>query len=599
MLDARRGMVEYAFDLNAATPVSPPRVASSPPDRPTRGRKRWRLRTSPLRGRLEHSGLPPLVALVLENRGVGSNAEAQLFLGGRETPLSSGIDLPGFDPALRLLRNAIKDETLVSVYGDFDVDGITSTAMLTETLRDLGGRVLPYIPHREREGYGLNKRAIDSLADRGAGLIVTCDCGTTSIDEIEHAHSLGVEVIVVDHHVPPAQLPDAGALLNPKLGDDHAPGSVADFSTGGVAYRLAEALYDDAHRPFPAARALELATLSTIADMVPLLGENRELVRRGLAAIGETQRPGLRALIEVSNLKPKDVTSEAVGFQLAPRINAAGRLADAKLALEMLLTEDEAQAMELAQAIDALNKQRQQMTLEAQNRAREKLEARPDAPITVVGDEAFHQGIIGLVASRLVELTGRPAAVYQKGPSESRGSCRSIPVYDITAGLRHCGDLFERYGGHHQAGGFTIRNDNLEALEQRLTEHAGVALLGHDLAPSIDIDAEWSLNALRSQEIRWLGKLQPYGMGNPEAVLLSRDVLVAEARGVGEGSKHLRLKLRSGNVVWPAICFGWEGECPPEGSRVDVVYSLSSDRYGPSGEGGALQLMVQDLAVTG
>jgi len=468
--------------------------------------------------------------------------------------------------------------------------------MLTETLRDLGGRVLPYIPHREREGYGLNTRAIESLADRGVGLIVTCDCGTTSIDEIGHAHSLGVEVIVVDHHVPPAQLPAAGALLHPKLGDDHEPGSIADFSTGGVAYRLAEALYDDAHRAFPAERALELATLSTIADMVPLLGENRELVRRGLAAMRQTQRPGLRALIQVSNLKPGEITSDGVGFQLAPRINAAGRLADARLALDMLLCDDEAQALELAQTIDALNKQRQQMTLEAQTRARQMLEARPDAAITVVGNEAFHQGIIGLVASRLVELTGRPAAVYQKGPSESRGSCRSIPVYDITAGLRHCGDLFERYGGHHQAGGFTIRNENLEALEQRLTEHAGVALLGHDLAPTIDIDAEWPLNALRSQEIRALGKLQPFGMGNKEPVMLSRDVIVTEARGVGEGSKHLRLKLRSGNVVWPAICFSWEGEMPVEGSRVDLVYSLSTDRYGPSGEGGALQLMVQDLA---
>jgi single-stranded-DNA-specific exonuclease len=534
---------------------------------------------------------------VLENRGVGSNAEAQKFLDGKDTPLSSGVGMPGFESAISLLRTAIKEDTLVSVYGDFDVDGITSTAMLTETLRDLGGRVLPYIPHREREGYGLNKRAIDSLADRGVGLIVTCDCGTTSIDEIEHAHSMGVEVIVVDHHVPPAELPDAGAMVNPKLGDDHEPGSIADFSTGGIAYRLAEALYDDAHRTFPAERALELATLSTIADMVPLLGENRELVRRGLAAMAQTKRPGLRALMQVSNLRPGDMTAEGVGFQLAPRINAAGRLADAKLALDMLLCDDEAQALEMAQTIDALNKQRQQMTLEAQTRAREMLEVHPDAPITVVGDEAFHQGIIGLVASRLVELTGRPAAVYQKGPAESRGSCRSIPVYDITAGLRHCGDLFERYGGHHQAGGFTIRNENLEELERRLTEHAGVALLGHDLAPTIEIDAEVPLNQLRSQEIRWLGKLQPYGMANAEPVFLSRDVMVAEARGVGEGSKHLRLKLRSGNVVWPAICFGWEGEMPVDGSRIDLVYTLSTDRYGPSGEGGALQLMVQDLAI--
>jgi single-stranded-DNA-specific exonuclease len=557
------------------------------------GRKRWRLRQTPLRGKLAYSGLPKLVAHVLENRGVGSNADAQRFLGGKETSFAKASLLPGFAGALALLRQSIADGRSIAVYGDFDVDGITSTAILTEALRDLGGQAQPYIPHREREGYGLNVRAIDSLADRGVEVLVTCDCGTSSLREVERAREQGIDVIVVDHHLPPAQLPPANSLVNPKLAGHEYP--FVDYSTAGLAFRLAEGLYDAMRREFPEARYAELSALGTVADMVPLLDENRELVRRGLAAIASTSRPGLRALIETSGLKPKDVTSEAIAFQIAPRLNAAGRLADAKLALELLLTTEEGTAYALAENIDALNRERQRMTRESQERALEMVEARPGEPLTLVGHESFHQGIIGLVASRLVEAYGRPAVVYQQGETESRGSCRSISDYDITGGLRACHDLFERYGGHRQAGGFTIRNQNLEALHERLLQHAAHQLRVVDLTPALEVDAEWPLNELKSQEIRWLGKLGPFGQANPEAMLLSRNVSVLEAKEVGEG-RHLRLKLKSGAVAWPAIAFGWQGELPEPGSRVDVVYSLSADRYGPSEQGGALQLQVVDLA---
>jgi single-stranded-DNA-specific exonuclease len=553
---------------------------------------------------LQHSGLPPLVARVLENRGIGTNAEAQRFLGGRDTPLGDAMLLPGFEPALRLLNDAVKADTLISVYGDFDVDGVTSTAILTEALRDLGGRVLPYIPHREREGYGLNLRAIDSLADRGVNLLVTCDCGTTSNIEIERAREHGIEVVVVDHHVPPSLLPDANALVNPKLRPEPAEGleteyGFIDYATAGLAYRLAEGLFAAQRRPFPEAQYVAMAALGTVADMVPLLGENREIVRRGLAALAETDRPGLRALIEVSGLQPKDISSEAIAFNLAPRINAAGRLADARLALDLLMTDDEATALALATQIDVLNRERQRMTREAQELARELVENRPEAPLTLVGHEGFHQGIIGLVASRLVDTLGRPAIVYQRGEDESRGSCRSIPDFDITGALRSCSELFERFGGHHQAAGFTIRNDRLEALEERLMAHAGAKLAGADLTPVLDVDAEWPLSNLRSEEIRWMAKLQPTGMANPHVTLLSRDVTVVEARGVGADGSHLRLKLKNGPVIWPAIAFRYEGDPPPEGSHVDLVYSLSSDRYGSNDQGGALQLTVVDIAPSG
>jgi single-stranded-DNA-specific exonuclease len=575
--------------LEAATVSIPPRSAGNG------GRKAWRLRQAPLRGRLQHSGLPKLVALVLENRGVGSNADAQRFLGGRESGFGDPFRIPGFEASLALLREALAARRSISVYGDFDVDGITSTAILTETLRDLGGEVTPYIPHREREGYGLNKRAIESLADRGVEVLVTCDCGTTANSEVEHARGLGMEVVVVDHHIPPSLLPDTSALLNPKLPHED---ELTEYSTAGLTFRLAEALYESQGRAFPEGRYAELAALGTVADMVPLVEENRELVRRGLSAMAESTRPGLLSLIELAGAKAGGVTSETIAFGLAPRINAAGRLADARLALDLLLTQDQGEAQALAATIDALNRERQRMTLEAQKLALELTQSRPEAPLTVVGHADFHQGLIGLVASRLVETLGRPAAVYQRGDDESRGSCRSIPAYDITAGLRSCGDLFERFGGHRQAGGFTIRSERLDEMEQRFVEHAARELDGHELAPVLEIDAEWPLNELRSQEIRWLAKLAPYGQGNPDPTLLSRKVMVVEAKTVGSDDAHMRLKLKSGAVSWPAIAFRWDGELPPAGSCVDVVYSLSADHYGPSGNGGALQLTVLDLRVT-
>jgi len=573
--------------LQAPTVSIPPRSAG-------RGaRKAWRLRQSPLRGRLQHSGLPKLVAFVLENRGVASTADAQRFLGGRETHFSDPFRIPGFETALTVLRDALAQRRSISVYGDFDVDGITSTAILTETLQALGGDVTPYIPHREREGYGLNVRAIDSLADRGVEVLVTCDCGTTANPEVEHARTLGMEVVVVDHHIPPSLLPETSALLNPKLPHED---DLTEFSTAGLAFRLAEALYESQGKAFPESRYAELAALGTVADMVPLVDENRELVRRGLAAFAESERPGLLALIETAGVKPSAVSSETIAFGLAPRINAAGRLADARLALDLLLSQEEAEALALAAQIDGLNRERQRMTLEAQKLALEITQSRPDAPLTVVGHEEFHQGIIGLVASRLVETLGRPAAVYQRGEAESRGSCRSIPEYDITAGLRSCGDLFERFGGHRQAGGFTIRSERLDELEQRFVEHAARELDGHELAPVLDIDAEWPLNELKSQEIRWLGKLEPHGQGNPDPTLLSRNITVVESKTVGSDDAHMRLKLKSGAVSWPAIAFRWDRELPEAGSHVDVVYSLSADSYGPSDNGGALQLTVLDLA---
>jgi single-stranded-DNA-specific exonuclease len=600
-LDRVASLPEYVFatqldQLTATRSLSSPGVESGAAV--TGGRKHWRVRTSPFAGRLAHIGLPELVARVLEVRGIGTKRDAEAFLGGREEPRVDPFLIPGFEMAVRRLRRAVQDCEAVAVYGDFDVDGITATATLTETLNDLGAHARPYIPHREREGYGLNRIAIDVLARDGIRVLVTCDCGTSSVSEVQRARDLGLDVIVVDHHLPPAVLPEATALLNPKLrGSEYG---FPEYCSAGLAFRLAGALYEACGRSFPEGRYLDLATLGTIADVVPLLGENRDLVRRGLAAVGDSSRPGLQALMAVAGVKPKQVSAESVAFALAPRLNAAGRLADARLALDLLMAADETTAMTLAEQIDGLNRERQRLTREGQAAAEAMFSEKADLPIAVVGHADFNKGIVGLIASRLVEVFGRPAAVYQIGTEESRGSCRSIAPYDIVAGLESCGDIFERYGGHHQAAGFTISNRNLDALEERLAKHAGQALAGYDLAPSLEIDAEWPLASLRAQEIRFLGKLAPHGAGNPEVTLLSRGVTVVESRNLGDSNQHLRLRLKAGNVTWSAIAFNQPCEAPTAGARVDVVYSLSADRYGPAfeGNGGALQLLVQDFVAS-
>ncbi|HEY7268431.1 MAG TPA: single-stranded-DNA-specific exonuclease RecJ [Dehalococcoidia bacterium] len=561
------------------------------------GRRRWRIREAPKSRNLVHTGLPDLVSLILELRGVHTLAEAQTFIGGRELPRRDPYLIPGYGPAVARLCAAIRAQEAVTVYGDFDVDGITSTTTLVESINDLGGRARPRIPNREREGYGLNVAAVEALARAGTKLLVTCDCGTTNVTEISRARELGLDVVVIDHHTTPPELPPATALVNPKL-----PGSAypfAEYATAGLAYRLAGSLYEACGRSFPAERYLDLAALGTVADLVPLLDENREIVRRGLEVLRKTSRPGVAALMRVAAVDPRDVSSQSIAFALAPRLNAAGRLDDASLALELLMTHDEERAAGLATHIDALNRQRQDMTRAAEDLARDMTRDSEGLPLSFVGDPEFHQGVVGLVASRLVETWGRPAIVYQKGDNGfSRASCRSIPAYDIVSGLRSCADLFERFGGHHQAGGFTIRNERLGELEERLLEHAARALAGVELGPSVDIDAEWPLGRVRGQEIKWLSRLQPHGMANPDPKLLSRGVTVLDAWTVGEEGRHMRMKLKDGAVTWSGILFGWEGEVPVPGSAIDVVYSFSTDRYGPryDGAAGALQLTLVDLA---
>jgi single-stranded-DNA-specific exonuclease len=557
-------------------------------------RRRWLVR--PPAVALMDSPFPPLIRHLLYHRGVRSEDEAARFLFLEPWAEHDPSVLPGVEQAVERLSAAITGGEVIAVFGDFDVDGVTAAALLAEALGELGARVITYIPNRFSEGYGLNVDAITSLRERGASLLVAADCGTSSVEEVEHACRLGMDVIILDHHTIPPELPPAVALVNPKLLPEGGRGSpLGELASVGVTYEAMAALYQALGRAWQPQRFLDLVAIGTVADLAPLRGENRYLVKEGLAAIARAERPGLRALMAAAGLRPEGVDSEAIAYALGPRLNAAGRLAHAELSLRLLLTQDEGEADEVARRLNALNQERRGQTEQALATAAELLTGEDaQAPLVFIGHPDISEGIVGLVASKLVDERYRPAIVYQRGESESRGSCRSIPEFDIMGALSRRANLLVRYGGHPRAAGFTVANASLGALKEGLLEQAARELAGVELSPPLAIDAELPLGRLRGEDIRWLQYFQPYGQGNPDPTFLSRGVSVAEVRLLGNNGQHLRLKLKDGPVTWPAIAFGMGERAVEAGQRVDVVYSLASDRRGDD----TLELRIKDLVLT-
>ena len=552
-------------------------------------RRRWLVKSAPASDPLAGTPYPPVIRRLLLNRGIATPEEAAAFLEHRQPPDHDPFLLPGMATAVeRLLLAARRGET-VGVFGDFDVDGVTATAVLTHALRSLGARVIPYLPHRFTEGYGLNTDALTALHADGASVVVTADCGISSVDEIAHGSALGLDVIILDHHAVPAVLPAAYAAVNPKLAGSAYPH--ADLAGVGVAFKAVQALFKALGREADAAQYLDLAAIGTVADMVPLLGENRWLVAEGLRALRRTARPGLLALVAAAGLRPERLDAESIAYGLAPRLNAAGRLEHAQLAFDLLLTEDPDRAEALARRLDELNRERQRRTQEAVELCDALLAEEPeDAPLAMVGHDSISAGIVGLVASRLAERLYRPAVVYEQGRETSRGSCRSIPEFDVVAALRACSDLLVRYGGHRQAAGFTVATRHLPELKRRLMEIARRELADVELAPAVEIDVELPLHGLRGTELRWLHRFGPCGTGNPEPSFMSEGVLVHEAAAVGNDGRHLRLTFRAGNVVWRAVAFGFGEEAVAPGDLLDIVYHVVPDRRGHG-----LELRIVDL----
>jgi single-stranded-DNA-specific exonuclease len=553
------------------------RTKGANPPSMTQITKQWQL-PPPEKAHTLPKGLSRPMIQVLLARGIDTAEKLRFFLEPPHRLPYDPLRLSGMDLALQRLYQAVARQEKVGVFGDFDVDGITGTAIVVEGLQALGVSVVPYLPHRVGEGHGLSGEAISHLAQNGVRLIVTVDCGVTSVAEVTQARRAGVDVIITDHHTPQSALPDAIAVINPKTPENQYP--FLGLSGAGLAFKLMQGIHQYCGRPWDRS-LLGLAALGTIADLVPLVDENRFLVRQGLVELAHPKQPGLQALYHRAGLSPESINTEAVSFQIAPRLNASGRMSHALDSLRLLTTSSEAEAETLAARLETFNQGRRDLTEQACAVACQLIQRQKIVPsILLIEDQCITPGVAGLVAGRLVELFHRPAVVMAAIDDEYLvASARSIPEFNIVEAFSACCDLFLRYGGHPQAAGFTISRRQLPLLTEKLTALAEGALAARELWPVLPIDAEVKLADLTGEMLHWLSTLEPFGPANPQPKFLTRKVHVMEARYMGQLGQHVKLRVRQGNQEWTALAFNQAARWANPISNVDLVYSVIFDHW--------------------
>ena len=543
-------------------------------------------------------GVGHALAALLVRRGLTDPEDARRFLRPELTQLADPLGLAGMAGAVEAIRRAVHDGTGILVHGDYDVDGQCATAVLTRALRAAGARVTPFVPHRLRDGYDLGTAGIEAAVAAGAGLILTCDCGITAVDAVATARARGLSVVITDHHLPGDVLPAAEAIVDPQQAGDRS--GLTQLCGTGIAFKLVQALVPALGLPanLPL-HFLDLVALATIADIVPLVGENRVLVRHGLRLLRQTRWPGLAALIRVSGLAEKEIRAGQVGFILAPRLNAAGRVGDAADGIRLLLTDDPDEAQQLAGRLEAMNIQRQGLDQRILEEAIQQVERDRDPArdtALVLASDAWHPGVVGIVASRVVERYGRPAFLIALDGEVGKGSGRSISRFDLHAALHQCGDLLERFGGHHMAAGLTIRRDRLDAFRERFAGVARAWLGDDDLGPEQRVDLELELGDVTTELERLCRYLEPCGMGNPMPVFGARGVRFEGVRKVG--GSHLKGTLAGGGGRLSAIGFGWAERAPWAGpgqppAAVDCAFRLEENEYQ-----GTVSLQARIVALT-
>lgn len=548
---------------------------------------RWRLAAAPdaaaTRALAAALALPEPLAALLVQRGLDSPPQARAFLRPALDDLADPLALAGMAAAVEAITGAVRAGTPILVHGDYDVDGQCATALLVRFLRLAGATVHPFIPHRLRDGYDLGAAGLREAERVGAGLILTCDCGITAVEAVSAARAAGRRVVVTDHHLPGATgLPPADAVVDPQRPDDHS--GLEMLCGTGIAFKLAQALAGPLGLPATAPlHFLEYVAVATIADVVPLVGENRILVRHGLRTLRDSRWPGWRALLASSGLAGKgELRAGQVAFTLAPRLNAVGRIGEAMDGLRLLLSDDAGEAAALAAALERDNRARQvldQAILDEALAVVERDYADPEAHrALVLAADAWHPGVVGIVASRVVERFGRPAFLIGLDGATGKGSGRSIAAFDLHAALHACGDLLERYGGHRMAAGLTIRREQVGAFRERLAAVARDALPVAALGPEQRVDLELPLPALDDTLERLMRHLEPCGMGNPAPVIGVRGVRLDGARTVG--SNHLKATLAGGGRALDAIAFGWADRAAAvAGAPVDVAIRLERNEW--------------------
>ena len=525
----------------------------------------------------ESLGISETTASVLARRGHRDVDEARRFLDGK---------LPGHDPlalgdmedAVAAIRAAVARGARICVHGDYDADGICATALAVLLLRELDADVSWHLPSRFEEGYGLNAGTLTRLAEEGFDLVLTVDCGITAVAEVEHARSLGLEVVVTDHHRPAEEFP-ACPVVAPLKGEY----PFAGLCGTGVVWKLAQALLGDEH-PF-CDRHLDVVALATVADVVPLVDENRALALLGLRRLAQTQKPGLRALMRVAGVDPAAVDESSIGFRLAPRINASRRLCRPEAALALLLTDDDAEAKRLAEELEGLNRERQSVEERILREAIAEVDSWPESRRRrrgyVVAGEGWHEGVIGIVASRLVERYNRPVVLIAGTDDQWKGSGRSVASFDLHGGLAACAAHLERFGGHRAAAGLTIRGEQVEVFAAAFAAHADAVLSDDDLRPVTHVDAIVPGSTLTLGLCEELGRIGPFGLGNPSVTLLVDGCEVVSPSTVGDG-KHLRFRVRQrGRDAGSAIAFGLGAQLDRfrREQRYDVAFRLQENRW--------------------
>jgi single-stranded-DNA-specific exonuclease len=543
--------------------------------------KRWHVQPRiPQDVDLALNGFSAFMRQLLYNRGFMDPDTAASFVAGEVNFPTDPFLLKDMAAGVARLHTGVVNGERIAVYGDYDADGVTATALMAEFLTSLGVDPRVYIPNRYDEGYGLNEEAIRSLATEGIDLVITVDCGVRATGEVALAAALGMDMIITDHHQPGKQLPEAQAVINPKQPEDLYPDK--NLAGVGLAYKLAQAYLSAHPQPDVDPEAwLDLVAIGTVADLALLVGENRVLVKDGLARIRQHPRLGLSALARTAGINLGACDASTIGFGLGPRLNAAGRMNTAMSAFTLLTAQDFRQAGELAQILESQNSQRQEETHMIREMAAVRvLEQDPDALLFFAADPAFSEGVVGLAASRLSEIYYRPAIVAHQGDEFTVASCRSIPEFHITQALDECADLLVRHGGHAAAAGFTVRNQDVETLIEQLYGIAARELSAVTLSPVINIDREIKLEKLDPRYLPMifndLHLLEPTGRGNPEPLFASYDVAVMSAKTVGKEGKHLKLKLKPG---YDAIAFqqGHWAEDLPE--RIDIAYRIEENVY--------------------
>ena len=559
--------------------------------------KHWYKRPPPPAGFSKTLGVSPFQAHLLYNRGIRARSEAESFMAPSSSLLNDPLLLPDMSRGVSRLASAVASGETIGIFGDFDTDGIAGTALLTRALRDLGAPVTPYLPDRVKEGHGLSELAVRRLWDKGVSLLVTVDCGVDSASDVGLATSLGIDVIITDHHTLSGPIPPSCTLINPQRPDSEYP--YPHLTGAGMSFKLAQALYARLGRPDPE-HLLEMAALGTVADVGPLTGENRYLVKEGIERLSATQNPGIRALATEAGLRLDAMDAESLAFGIIPRLNSAGRVDHPSISLQLLTAESPDEARALAVRLEQKNAERRSLSDEGIKAAERQVAAESDTQglpsIIMVGSSNWLPGVLGLIASSLAESYYRPTVAVSIGEETCRASARSIPEFDMVRALRECRDLFIRYGGHPRAAGFSAPTASLSELKRRLQAFGEGELDRIDLRPKIKVDCEVSPALFDERTMEFIRSLAPFGEGNPAPVFLTRNAQVAEARRVGNDQQHLKLRIRHSGSSWSCIAFRQGDRLDSVDGRIDLVYTVGLDTWGDRTE---VQLTVLDLAPAG